>query len=126
MVRLEYSGKPYDTVVLEYRKIVRHAYKLLQGTWGWSALGPETIQIKNEHNHKFPPGPRHFEGMSDTQMIVSLFNPDWQSVHRGYVCFKDELDALQFRLTIEAKARQVFMWPSDTVFTIHEVVEDTA
>jgi hypothetical protein len=123
VVRVDYSGRPDAVVDAEYRKLTRTAYKLLQGTWGWSPLGHEHIQVKNDHGHLYPPGPRHFDGMSQTKMLDSLFNPDWQIVRRGYVCFKDELDLLQFRLTIDTKSIRVVMWPENTEFTIHEVVE---
>jgi hypothetical protein len=51
-----------------------------------------------------------------------LFESEYQTKIRGYICFADELDALQFRLSISAGSRQVKMWP-ERWFTIHEVVD---
>lgn len=107
---------------VEWRKLMSKAYKLMGGTWGYCHLGFETCQLKNEFNHPAPPGPNYFNGMSQGQVVASLFNPDWGSELRGYVCFQDELDALQFRLTLDAKAIKVDMWPSDRKFLIHEIM----
>lgn len=124
VVRVEY---PADMMIekaeAEYRKIIRSTYKLIQGTWGFCQLEQELVKVKNEFNHPAPPGsPAHLAGMVPTLVVVSLFNPDYQNLTRGYLCFKDELDALQFRLTISADSMQVVMWP-ERWFTIHEVVE---
>lgn len=124
VVRLEY--KNIHAMFQEdedYRKITRATYKLIEGTWGYSKLVNDVIRVKNEHGHLFPPGPHHFDGMTQSQTMASLFDPDWQTVRRGYFCFKDELDALQFRLTINVNAVQVVMWPKNILFTIHEVTE---
>lgn len=125
VLRIEYdSSISREDAEKSYRKLMRSAYKLLNGTWGYSSLEYETCKIKNDHGQTAPPGPNHFNGMNHGQIISSLFNPDWQEVLRSYVCFKDEADALQFRLSISQAAIQVKMWPS-RLFTIHEVVEKT-
>jgi len=124
VVRMEYlCNRPDEVLEAEYRKVTRRAYKLIQGTWGYSQLEHDVIQVKNDHGHTAPPGANHFNGMSQQQIIATLFDPDWQSVRRAYCCFKDEMDALQFRLSIEARAIQVVMWPAGTLFTIHETIE---
>lgn len=108
----------------EYRKLTRRAYRLLQGTWGYTPLGLEGTKIKDDHKHPAPPGPGHFQGMSPGVALSSLFDPDYQTRIRGYACFKDELDALQFRLTLDTSSIQVRMWPEKLRFTVHEVIED--
>lgn len=125
VVRMEYlmTYQSSDMIEADYRKVTRNAYKLIRGTWGYSALDYEVIKVKDDYEQANPPGAQHFNGMSHQQMIASLFDPDWVNVMRGYICFKHEEDALQFRLTIDARARQVVMWPEKTLFTIHEVVE---
>jgi hypothetical protein len=121
---MEYlSNQPDSVIEADYRKVTRNAYRLIRGTWGYSPLEHEVIQIKNDHGHTAPPGASHFNGMSQQQILATLFDPDWQSVRRGYLCFKDEMDALQFRLTIDARAIQVVMWPNNITFTIHEITE---
>ena len=109
VVRVEY-GEGYDEISSEadYRKVNRNAYKLIQGTWGYSTL---RLELTND------PLDIQSNGMS---------YQDWIYRRRAYLCFKDEMDALQFRLTIEARAIQVVMWPKNTVFTIHEIVETNA
>jgi len=124
VVRVEYLGnQPESAIEVDYRRVTRNAYKLIQGTWGYSPLDHEVVQVKNDHGHIAPPGSSHFNGMSSTQIVVSLLDPDWQTVRRGYLCFKDELDALQFRLSIDTRAIQVVMWPNKITFTIHEITE---
>jgi len=123
VVRMEYSRDvSMEQAEADYRKVTRNAYKLIHGTWGYSKLEYEQVKVKDEHNHQAPPGPGHFNGMNHGQLIATLFDPDWAHVMRGYLCFKDELDALQFRLSIETRAIQVKIWPARW-FTIHEVVE---
>ena len=123
VVRVEYPAEvTFENAVIEYRKMCRQAYRRLSGTWGHSALEPELVRVKNEFAHTAPPGPAHFAGLPAAVVIASLFDPDYQNRNRGYLCFADELDALQFRLTIDTKALQVYMWP-ERQFTIHEVVE---
>ncbi len=123
VVRVEYPAEvTFEKAVIDYRKMCRQAYRLLSGTWGHSPLEPELVKVKNEFGHTAPPGPAHFAGMAPGVVIASLFDPDYQNRNRGYLCFADELDALQFRLSINTTALQVFMWP-ERWFTIHEVVE---
>lgn len=117
----------YDSVgahEFEWNQLMRRAYKVITGTWGHTSIEFETFQKSNKHNHPAPPGSGHFVGMSPTAVIGSLFESDWVSEPRAYVCFKHEMDALQFRLTIDTKAIRVNMWPSDRLFRIHEVVGD--
>ena len=108
VVRLEY-GEDVGTIDAEtdYRKIISKTYRLTKGTWGYTTLDYEFSRVKND-------------------LESSVFNGinlgDTISFQRCYFCFKDELDALQFRLSINTRAVQVKMWPSRW-FTIHEVVE---
>lgn len=123
VVRVEYSADMMmEQMESDYRKLTRQTYKLIKGTWGYCPLEPELVKVKDEFNHPTPPGPAHFSGLAPGVVIASLFDPDYQHRIRGYLCFADELDALQFRLTISTTSRQVFMWP-ERWFTIHEVVE---
>jgi hypothetical protein len=123
VVRVEYPADiMMEQAESDYRKLTRRAYRLIKGTWGYCPLEPELVKVKDEFNHPTPPGPSHFAGMAPGVMIASLFDSDYQHRTRGYLCFADELDALQFRLAISTTARQVFMWP-ERWFTIHEVVE---
>jgi len=122
VVRLDYSNIVADEAMTDYRKLTRQAYKLLKGTWGYCQLEYEQVKIKDEFKHPAPPGPNHFAVMIPPGIGVSSFDSDYQRVARGYICFADELDALQFRLSISANAIQVLMWP-ERWFTIHEIVE---
>lgn len=123
MVRVEFPHEmSMETALLEYRKTVRKAYKLLTGTWGYCQLETEQVKIKDEFKHLTPPGVGHFGGMTPGVIISSLFDPDYQYRIRGYICFSDELDALQFRLTINTNAIRVMMWP-ERWFVIHEMVD---
>jgi hypothetical protein len=78
------------------------AYRLIQGTWGFSHPSVEFLKDATE-----------------SDPIFALFR---KSVFRSYWCFKNDIDALQFRLMVGNNARQVHIWP-EKWFTIHEVVE---
>jgi len=113
VVRLEYGDSPVFDAEADYGRTIRNAYKLISGTWGYSNLEHELTQIKNEA----PVVSGMFNGVN-----ITSFDNSWGHIPRGYLCFKDELDVLQFRLSIDTRAIQVKMWPKRW-FTIHEVVE---
>jgi hypothetical protein len=120
MVRLEFPETSIEVANAEYRKITRSAYKLLKGTWGYCPLDMETWKTGED----MTPTPHHnpLSGMNHTQILSSLFDTNYITAIRGYICFAEEIDALQFRLSISTKAQQVLIWPKKE-FTIHEVVE---
>jgi len=123
VVRVQYeSDVTEEAAHAMFRKTMRTAYRLIEGSWGYSSLEYEEVKVKDEFNHPAPPGPGHFAGMHQQVQIASLFNPDYQRRLRAYIVFTDELDALQFRLSIDTNSVQVKMWPQRW-FTIHEVVE---
>jgi hypothetical protein len=104
----------------EYSKLTRQTYRLIKGTWGYCPLKPEMVRVKDESDHLALLNPLHITNGSP--VISPLYDPDFQHQCRGYLCFADELDALQFRLTVFTTSRQVLMWP-ERRFTIHEVVK---
>lgn len=123
VLRLDFPDKTYDTALREYLKNNRKAYRLMGGTWGHTTLEMEMVRFKHDHETLNAPGPGFFGAMLTPAVISSLLDPDFKQIPRGYLCFADELDALQYRLTVEANAIHVLMWPTDRKFTIHEVVE---
>jgi hypothetical protein len=120
VVRLEYPGATLESAGDDFRKLCRKAYRLIDGTWGHSKLDYE----QSKKADAGPSVPLHIMSPAGHQVvnINALFQNDIEFVPRAYFCFKDELDVLQFRLTVEARAIQVKMWP-EQYFTIHEVVE---
>lgn len=122
MIRVQYGTDiNFEDCLNKYRDITRRAYKLTEGTWGFSQLTFETIKVEQKNA---PPLPvLSINGMNQNTILNSLFDSDLITVPRGYICFKDEADALQFRLSVDATSRQVYMWPQ-IKFTIHEYVED--
>ena len=118
VVRVQYGDSiTYEDAVMSHRKIMRNAYKLMQGTWGYSNLDYEQISTVGEQAAPMVWTPAAGGGPP----LVS-YNPGYSFALRAYVVFKDEMDALQFRLSIDNNSRQVKMWP-ERWFTIHEVVE---
>lgn len=121
VIRVEYSldHLSEEEIYKAHRKIHRATYKVIQGTWGYSGLRQEEIMLSKEENTNvmqkiiggFHPGQVHF-----------ISSTNYRYVKRGYFCFQDELDVLQFRLTVDTKAIKVDMWP-DISFTIHELSE---
>jgi hypothetical protein len=126
VVRVEYGkDESLDSASADYRKLTRRAYKIIQGTWGFCNIEYEQVKTKNDNNNPAPPGIGHFNGMNNNQILASLFDSDYVHVLRGYFCFQNELDVLQFRLMIDTKAIQVHMWPDKRLFTIHEFIDES-
>ena len=118
VVRVEYGGDiPDSDARARYRKLTRRTYEEIQGTWGYSTLEYEQTNVRNEPQEITTPG---LSGVNVNLVIQSLF--DNRIVLRGYFVFKDKMDALQFRLSIDTPSRQVKMWP-ERWFTIHEIEE---
>lgn len=125
VLRVSYPRDMTESQVeAKHGELRRRTHRLIKGTWGHSPISTETVQVKNDHGHSAPPGPGHYAGMAPGMVIVSLFDPDYSLEKRGYFCFKDEIDALQFKLSLDSNAIHVHMWPSELQFIIHEVVED--
>jgi len=120
MVRIEFADTVQHEAEAEYRKITRSAYKLIKGTWGYTQLEYESWQTKNDTEPYDPVLTTTSASLSN--IFSSLFDNNYITRLRGYICFADEMDALQFRLSISARSQQVTMWPKRE-FTIHEVVE---
>lgn len=120
VVRIEYGNNiPMDRNEADYRKIIRNTYKLTHGTWGYSGLGYEQT---NDYN-TLSIIQANFNGLNQQNIINPLFGIERINSLRGYLCFTDELDALQFRLSVGTNTTQVKMWPARCFFTIHELVE---
>jgi hypothetical protein len=99
VVRLDFTEVAADMAGVELLKIRKRAYKLIYGTWGHSGLEYDS-----------------FMGSDGS----------YNSYARAYFCFSDEMDALQFRLTVDSRAIQVKMWPKSITFTIHEYTDEPA
>lgn len=116
VVMLEHrsAGDGYlgDNFEYDFQKLTRKVYKQIQGTWGYCK--PQSEYIFPEKDSKKP----------TLSSIAGAFTPIYgmPTVMRSYWVFKDEIDALHFRLMIGEKAMRVYMWPQ-RYFTIHEVVE---
>ena len=95
VVRLDHDDKSGDQELVSFMKLTTRERQLIYGTWGFSR--PE------------------YE-------VVNSNDPGYKYMCRSYWCFKDEMDALQFKLITEGNAVRVYMWPKK-LFTIHEVVE---
>lgn len=121
VLRIELGEASFEEARREYRTIIRSAYKRLQGTWGHSAPTAEHVRVKFDHpKQKYP---NQYEGMTQNEMMNAIMNPDWKMMQRAYLCFANEEDALQFRLSCTKTCLHVSMWP-ETIFTIHESVEE--
>jgi hypothetical protein len=110
-------------VPASFKKLLKDARNTFSTTWGFCYPEHEMVKVKNDFGQQHPPGSvQHNHGVPLHVQVASLFNPDWNFVARSYWCFKDELDALQFRL-MAGKTLKMRMWPS-RMFTIYEITED--
>jgi hypothetical protein len=89
------------------------ARKNIHGTWGFCVPEYEIIRTIS---------PEDFKAMSSANQMNALFIGAGESAVRSYWCFADEMDALQFRLSVGTTAIHVNMWP-DRFFTIQEVIK---
>src|SRR5512147_1828777 len=93
VLRLDYPEQTLESCRAEYSRTCRKAYKLLQGTWGHTSLEVEQTGQEVEITiHGFTPG-----------WAVPVFVP------RGYFCFKDEEDLLQFMLSVDTRSVRCHM-----------------
>lgn len=97
----------------EFRRVLKNARISAGDTWGYSNPGGEHISLtQEEFNRKqFPTSPY----VNVHTLSNYLFFSYW--------FFKDDQDALQFRLITGNTAKQVFIWPSSRTFTITEFIE---
>jgi hypothetical protein len=119
VVRVEYlaADNSFEWSMSDYRKSIKQAYRLIEGTWGYSTLEIESISVRSiEEINQIG-----LNGMNQAQIFAAIFDPSTVTAYRAYVCFQNELDAMQFRLTISSRAMHVIMWP-ERKFTIHEVI----
>ena len=117
--RVEFSleNTSDSDVEAEYRKMTRATYRQIKGTWGHSMLQSELIKMTYEdleHN-----------GLNTSlAALAAILSDNTRHVKRGYFCFSDELDVLQFKLTNGVPIIKLEMWPSNILYTIHEFTND--
>lgn len=112
VIRISYPQNFIESMALaEWRLLVRQTYKAMTGTWGHTGVKLEFYRIKKE-------------GVDYSDPLSAIFGEDYFSEYRGYFCFRDELDVLQFRLMSGAGALNLEMWPSDLKFQFHEFIDE--
>ena len=116
VVRIQYIN--LTGAIDNYRKIIKNTYNLIKGTWGYSTLEDESVEIKDANESVLT----SYKVSMNNQTLGAFWGVSSFMVKRGYICFKDEIDAMQFRLMIDANAIRVNMWPVKW-FTIHEYIE---
>lgn len=110
VVRVEYPiPGDYSEDMRNFQKLARTTYKLIKGTWGYCM--PEEEQVDG------------FSKLDKHGQLSFAFNEHYRQMLRGYFAFKEEMDALQFRLSISVTSVRVNMWPHRK-FTIHEYTEE--
>jgi hypothetical protein len=114
VVRLDHEETGATTMSVSYRSALKIARKNLGGTWGCSQPEYEVIQKIS---------PVDFTALTSANQLTAIFTGSGDGKYRSYWCFADEMDALQFRLSVECPAIQVFMWP-DRWFTVTEITDE--
>jgi hypothetical protein len=130
VIRVEYPAGTFPNTADDlYRKLTRATYKNIKGTWGHSELRSEEVRLTEEEKQApvaTPLAPyfgNGFNGMGAANLAALFGNNSIEFRYRGYIVFSDAIDVLQFRLTVDSNAREVFMWP-ELKFMIHEYIED--
>lgn len=113
VIRVSYP-KEYTEMMADadWQKLMRQTYKIINGTWGHTKIYSESYQVKNPN-------------VDYTDPLAALFAADYFIEIRGYGCFKDEMDALQFRLMLGEKAVKMEMWPDNLRFQFHEFLNES-
>jgi hypothetical protein len=104
VIRLDYNELDTNIVSSSYRSALKMARKNIHGTWGYCLPEYEVIGIIS---------PDKFNAISYINQLSKM---------RSYWCFADEMDALQFCISVGTSATRVDMWP-ERFFTIQEVVD---
>lgn len=111
VVRVEYKkGNGVDMDIADFRKILKKVRPLIYATWGYT--DPVWEKISNT---------------DDSTPVIVGANFTWRAPDfylRSYWVFSDELDALQFRLSVGESAQKMQIWPKNTKFTIIEFIND--
>ena len=113
VVRVEHPGtEPPNLDLTHFRKFLKTAKSLTTASWGYS--NPE-YRIVGETKHT-----------ATVTFLNNHSNTFYVPVYGcySYWAFTDELDALQFRLTVGENAAQMYMWPANIKFTITEYIDD--
>lgn len=100
-VRFPLAQYEYIAAVAEFSKTRKRLYNVTGNTWGHSKIYSENI--------------REFSFDKMNEACVE---------YRGYICFSNELDVLQFLLGAKDNVQRVSVWPDRVTFTIHEVLPD--
>lgn len=111
VVRLDYNDVQESVINADRRKLIKRCTETMGASWGYS-------KIVHERGPDREVQPLILNGTN--------ISPGWWAptdIPRIYFCFADEIDALQFRLTISTRAQQVKIWPI-IPFSIFEYVED--
>jgi len=95
----------------EFRKMLKLAKTQITDTWGYSNPAFEIVKTEWE------------EVKTHNQAWIN-HSPTVIECH-SYWVFTNELDALQFRLSVGENAIQMHMWPTNIKYTITEYFEDT-
>lgn len=112
VVRIDHAEMSMDNLTLsEFRSILTRSKKIFGDTWGYS--NPEMEVLDTDKEEKLALG-----------NYTALFNSR-DFVYRSYWLFADNMDALQFRLSVGEKATQVYIWPQQIKFTITEFLHDS-
>ena len=88
----------------EFRKMLKTAKTQITDTWGYSNPEFEIVKTAGEILVLF--------GSVSVDMPVSECHSYW--------VFTNEMDALQFRLSVGENALQMHMWPTNIKYTIYE------
>ena len=105
VVRIEHAkGDGNFMDLTEFRKTLRRQRSIMQATWGYTDPIWEKVSVNDVDNY------------------FAWYSPDFYL--RSYWVFSDELDALQFRLSVGESAKQMFIWPQNTKFTITEFINE--
>lgn len=94
VLRIIYPRDPYLSADVTHRDIIRNTYKVMSGTWGYVV----------------EPLP-----MFDSETYITKYSV-------AHFVFKDDIDALQFKLASKFEITRQSMWPTALRFTIHEVI----
>ena len=104
------SPTPSNVNLGEFRKMLKVAKSQITDTWGYS--NPRFETIKSDA----------VQAVAFNGQQMNWLNPIDRC--HSYWVFTNEMDALQFRLTVGDNAMQMHMWPQSVRFTITEYYND--
>ncbi len=114
VVCVDYYWDDHNIKIADFRAILRRCRDTFTvAQWGYTDPAHEYVMEKPDD--ALPAT----TGVNKLNALLLAFGGYTKTVFRSYWAFKDEVDALQFRLLVGERAKHVHMWSAQLRFTMY-------